>query len=95
MKYPMQNRRFNYRRLNASIHSILSKAVSNSALQEFEYSVYNKVLGERIVYDGHYSTGTVNIGIIISAIIMIAVVFMTHMIEKEKRYLTLTAARKR
>ena len=66
-------------------------AVSNSALQEFEYSVYNKMLGERIVYDGQYSTGIVNIGIIISAIIMIAIVFIAHMIEKEKRYLTLTS----
>ena len=61
--------------------------ISNSALHEFKYGRY--ISGERIVYDGEYPTANVNSGILLSALILVVFVFLSHMIEKEKRYATL------
>jgi len=68
--------------LTAILEIIL--AIANTALANFKY--YGYIYGERIKYDGYYSTNNINAFLIISAIILVLFVLASYLIEKEKHY---------
>lgn len=60
---------------------------SNSFFNNFTYAHY--VYGERIAFDAQYMTDNINTGLIVSAVLMITVVVISHLLEKERYYLRL------
>lgn len=63
--------------------------IANYGLNDFQY--YKYAYGETVIYDGFYPIKTVNIGLLVSAAILLTAVIIAHLVEKEKRYLKLTA----
>lgn len=59
-------------------------AIANNTLKEFDYA--KTVYGERVIYDGETTLGSVNLLLILSAIILLASVFISFFIEREKQY---------